>query len=42
MVDPSGRHDLQYVREQSFAYDLKIVARQLWKVGEDVWMALTS
>ncbi|OYR64573.1 sugar transferase [Halorubrum ezzemoulense] len=37
-VDPRAklRYDLQYVREQSFAYDLKIVARQLWKVAADV------
>jgi len=31
------RYDLQYVREQSFSYDLKIVARQLWKVAVNVW-----
>ena len=37
-VDPDVklRYDLQYVREQSFVYDTKIVARQLWKVGVDV------
>lgn len=29
------RYDLQYVREQSFTYDLKIVSRQLWKVCVD-------
>ena len=36
-VDPGVklRYDLQYVREQSFVYDTKIVARQLWKVGVD-------
>ncbi|GAA0547232.1 sugar transferase [Halorubrum ejinorense] len=41
-VDPQAklRYDLQYVREQSFAYDLKIVARQLWMVGVDVMAAL--
>ncbi|MDB2259291.1 sugar transferase [Halorubrum ezzemoulense] len=41
-VDPRAklRYDLQYVREQSFAYDLKIVARQLWKVGVDVVIAV--
>ena len=41
-VDPRAklRYDLQYVREQSFSYDLKIVARQLWKVGADVVRAL--
>lgn len=31
------RYDLQYVREQSLAYDVKIVPRQIWKVVEDVW-----
>ncbi|MGQ3330784.1 sugar transferase [Halorubrum sp. FL23] len=30
------QYDLQYVGEQSFIYDLKIVSRQLWKVGVDV------
>ena len=30
------RYDLQYVRDQSFQYDLQIVTRQLWKVGADV------
>ena len=30
------RYDLQYVREQSLAYDVKIVSRQIWKVGVDV------
>ena len=41
-VDPRAklRYDLQYVRKQSFAYDLKIVARQLWLVGADIWRAL--
>ncbi|ELZ50790.1 sugar transferase [Halorubrum coriense DSM 10284] len=41
-VDPRAklRYDLQYVREQSFTYDLKIVARQLWKVGVDVLEAI--
>lgn len=34
------RYDLQYVREQSLQYDLKIVARQLWKVAADVWKTL--
>ncbi|MDV7349667.1 sugar transferase [Halorubrum distributum] len=43
-VDPRAklRYDLQYVRKQSFAYDIKIVARQLWKVGVDVWATLTG
>ena len=30
------RYDLQYVKEQSFTYDLKLVVRQIWKVGVDV------
>ena len=30
------RYDLLYVREQSFSYDIKVVARQIWKVGADV------
>jgi exopolysaccharide biosynthesis polyprenyl glycosylphosphotransferase len=29
------RHDLEYIRRQSFGYDLKIVVRQVWKVGQD-------
>jgi len=34
------RYDLQYVREQSFWYDLKIVARQIWAVLADVYKAM--
>ena len=34
------RYDLQYVREQSFWYDLKIVARQIWTVLADVYKAM--
>jgi lipopolysaccharide/colanic/teichoic acid biosynthesis glycosyltransferase len=30
------QYDLQYIRNQSFGFDLKIVFRQLWKVGVDV------
>ncbi|QAU12154.1 sugar transferase [Halorubrum sp. BOL3-1] len=30
------RYDLRYVREQSLAYDLKIVSRQIWKVLVDI------
>ncbi|WP_096390949.1 sugar transferase [Halopenitus persicus] len=30
------RYDLQYVRKQSFEYDMKLVVRQIWKVGGDV------
>ncbi|MFC4357712.1 sugar transferase [Halobium salinum] len=36
--DPAAKleHDILYVRQQSFTYDVKLVVRQLWKVGEDV------
>jgi lipopolysaccharide/colanic/teichoic acid biosynthesis glycosyltransferase len=30
------RYDLQYVKRQSFSYDIKLVTRQIWKVGADV------
>jgi len=34
-------YDLQYIRQQSFWFDLKIVVRQLWGVGQDlVWFML--
>ena len=36
------RYDLQYVRDQSFQYDLQIVVRQLWKVGVDVLRTVAS
>ncbi|CAM3018670.1 hypothetical protein HASA104033_12015 [Halobacterium salinarum] len=29
------RYDLQYVKQQSFGYDVKLVIRQIWKVGVD-------
>lgn len=29
------RYDLEYIRRQSFWFDLKIVVRQLWQVGAD-------
>jgi len=29
------RYDLEYIRRQSFWFDLKIVVRQLWQVGSD-------
>lgn len=35
------RLDLEYVRQQSFWYDLKIVLRQVWKVGQDLRQLLT-
>ncbi|KAB7514673.1 sugar transferase [Halosegnis rubeus] len=30
------RYDIEYIQRQSFWFDLKIVIRQLWKVGEDI------
>jgi lipopolysaccharide/colanic/teichoic acid biosynthesis glycosyltransferase len=30
------RYDIAYIRQQSFWFDLKILVRQLWMVGEDV------
>lgn len=29
-------YDLQYIKNQSLTYDMKIIARQFWKVGTDV------
>ena len=34
------RYDLQYVKEQSFSLDVKIVVRQVWKVGVDAVRAV--
>ncbi|MFC7231562.1 sugar transferase [Saliphagus sp. GCM10025308] len=31
------RYDLEYIRKQSFWFDLKIVIRQVWNVLEDSW-----
>ena len=31
------RYDIEYIRNQSFSYDLKIVIRQMWIVGEDIF-----
>lgn len=36
------QYDLRYIREQSFWFDLKILIRQLWLVGEDVLGMLTA
>jgi lipopolysaccharide/colanic/teichoic acid biosynthesis glycosyltransferase len=33
--DKKIRYDLQYVKNQSFGYDLKLVVRQIWKVCVD-------
>jgi len=30
------RYDIEYIREQSFWLDLKIVIRQVWMVGQDI------
>jgi lipopolysaccharide/colanic/teichoic acid biosynthesis glycosyltransferase len=30
------RYDVQYIRKRSFWFDLKVVIRQIWLVGEDV------
>jgi lipopolysaccharide/colanic/teichoic acid biosynthesis glycosyltransferase len=37
-TDPEAklRYDIEYIRNQSFWFDLKIVIRQLWLVGEDL------
>jgi lipopolysaccharide/colanic/teichoic acid biosynthesis glycosyltransferase len=29
------RFDIEYIRKQSFWFDLKVVVRQLWMVGQD-------
>ena len=34
--DAKLRYDLQYVKHQSFTYDMKLVVRQIWKVMVDV------
>ncbi|WP_251344434.1 sugar transferase [Haloplanus halophilus] len=34
------RYDIEYIRKQSFTYDIQIVLRQIWKVLEDVWGSL--
>ncbi len=36
------RYDLQYIREQSFWFDLKIVIRQVWQVLGDIAGAIRS
>jgi lipopolysaccharide/colanic/teichoic acid biosynthesis glycosyltransferase len=33
------RYDLEYVRDQSFSYDMKLVSRQIWSVIIDIIMA---
>jgi lipopolysaccharide/colanic/teichoic acid biosynthesis glycosyltransferase len=34
--DEKLRYDLEYIRKQSLFYDVKIVIRQVWKVGEEL------
>ncbi|WP_137289477.1 sugar transferase [Natronorubrum halophilum] len=43
-TDPNAklRYDLEYIRKQSFWFDVTIVIRQLWKVLEDVWGIVRS
>jgi len=36
------RYDVEYIRNQSFWFDLKIVIRQLWLVGEDLVRSIES
>jgi lipopolysaccharide/colanic/teichoic acid biosynthesis glycosyltransferase len=38
--DEKLRHDLQYVKRQSFTYDMKLVVRQIWKVMVDVLVTI--
>ncbi|KTG09027.1 exopolysaccharide biosynthesis polyprenyl glycosylphosphotransferase [Haloprofundus marisrubri] len=38
--DEKLRYDLEYIRRQSFSFDVKIIVRQVWKVFEDVWSTL--
>ena len=33
------RYDLEYVRDQSFSYDMKLVSRQVWSVVIDILVA---
>ena len=30
------RYDIQYIQNQSFSFDVKIVIRQIWKVGSEI------
>jgi len=36
------RYDVEYIRRQSFWFDLKIVIRQLWQVAGDALAAVRS
>ena len=36
------RFDIEYIRKQSFWFDLKVVVRQLWMVGQDALRTLSG
>lgn len=40
--DAKLRYDLEYIRDQSFWLDLKIVIRQLWQVGSDLRASIAT
>ncbi|MDB2265628.1 sugar transferase [Halorubrum ezzemoulense] len=40
--DRKIRYDLQYIKRQSFGFDTKIVARQVWKVLADAMLLVTG
>ena len=42
-ADPRAklRYDLEYIRNRSFWYDVKIVIRQVWMVLGDVWITVS-
>lgn len=40
--DRKIRYDLQYIKRQSFNFDMKIVARQVWKVLTDAMLLLAG
>lgn len=40
--DAKLRYDLEYIRRQSFWFDLKIVLRQVWKVCVDTWETIAA
>ena len=41
-VEAKLRYDLEYIRRQSFWFDLKIVVRQLWQVATDAVVFLLA
>lgn len=40
--DAKLRYDLQYIRRQSFWFDVRLVLRQLWLVARDLWKTIQS